>query len=72
MRARNAASSSYLSAGSLKKTNHSSARSISSFHQYVDATGPATWPQAARRARTAARASSIASARESVVVCTCR
>src|SRR6202034_543996 len=41
-------------------------------HQYMDAAGPAPWAQAASLASTAARDSSIASARESVVVCTWR
>jgi len=52
--------------------SHSSARSMLPSHQYVLATGPATCAQAASLASTAARASSIASARESVVVWTCR
>src|SRR5215472_13193715 len=52
-------------------TIHSSARSIPSSHQNVLATGPATCAQAASLASTASWANSIASARESVVVCTC-
>src|SRR5215472_1619241 len=52
--------------------SHSSARSRASSHQYVLAMGPATWAQAASLASTAACASSTASARESVVVCTWR
>src|SRR5271156_2378918 len=58
--------------GSLRSTSHSSARSRPPSHQYMDATGPATCAHAASLASTAARESSIASARESVVVCTWR
>jgi len=59
-------------AGSLSSTSHSSARSMPPSHQYVLATGPATCAHAASLAATAAWASSIASARESVVVWTWR
>src|SRR6185437_6787947 len=69
---RKSASSWYRSAGSLSMTIHSSARSMPSSHQNVLATGPATCAHAASLAATAPEASSIASARESVVVCTCR
>src|SRR5580692_9386342 len=58
--------------GSLRSTSHSSARSRPPSHQYMDATGPATCAHAASLDSTAARESSIASARESVVVCTWR
>src|SRR5581483_606727 len=67
-----AASSSKRSAGSLSSTSHSSVRSRLPSHQYMEATGPATCAHAASRDSTTARESSIASARESVVVCTWR
>src|SRR5215472_10890440 len=66
------ASAWYPLVGSLRVSSHSSLRSSVPSHQKVLATGPLTWAHAARRASTAPRASSTASARESVVVCTCR